>query len=320
MASLPAQTEPANLALCQPVNKARDYATASRSPNTRRAYEADWRSFSTWCQIRGFDALPAAAEAVALYLTDLADHCKPSTLARRVTAIAQAHRSAGFASPTKDEVVRRVLSGIRRLHGTATRQVRPVVTEDLRRMVSVCGDDPAGIRDRALLLVGFAGAFRRSELAALDVGDIQKVRDGVIITLRRSKTDQEGEGRQIGVPYGSNPITCPVRAFQDWVDVAEITDGPLFRSISRHGNISEQRLSDKSVAMIIKRRAEEAGLDPTTVSGHSLRAGLATAAAAAGVSERVIAQTTGHRSMTVLRRYIRTGSLFTENAAAAVGL
>jgi integrase len=257
---------------------------------------------------------------VALYATDMADAFKPSTISRRLVSIAQAHKAAGHPSPTTDERVRLVNAGIRRVHGTAPRQVRPVVTEDLRRMVDACGSDPAGVRDRALLLIGFAAALRRSELVALDFTDVEETREGLVVTVRRSKTDQEGAGRKIGVPYGSNPATCPVRAWRSWVEHSVITDGPLFRGIDRHGNVANSRLGDRGVALTVKRRAERAGIDPDTVSGHSLRAGLASAAAAAGVSERAIAATTGHKSMTVLRGYIRDGNLFNENAAAAVGL
>lgn len=187
-------------------------------------------------------------------------------------------------------------------------------------MASTCGEDRAGVRDRALLLLGFAGALRRSELVALDHDDLQITREGVIVTLRRSKTDQDGLGRQIGIPSGSNPLTCPVRAVQAWLEIATISEGPLFRAVHRQATISDRCLSGRSVALIVKRRAHLAGLDATTVSGHLLRAGLATSAAAAGVSERVIAEQTGHKSMTVLRTYIRVRSLFTENAASAVGL
>jgi site-specific recombinase XerD len=300
--------------------QARGYVAASRSENTRRAYRADWDHFTSWCGLRGLSSLPADPTAVALYVTDMAGTFKVATISRRMVSIAQAHRAAGHLSPTTDERVRLVNAGIRRVHGTASRQVRPVVTDDLRQMVYRCGADNAGIRDRALLLVGFAAALRRSELVALDAIDAEETNDGVVLTVRRSKTDQEGAGRKIGIPYGSNPATCPVRAWRAWTERADITEGPLFRGIDRHGNIAERRLSDRGVALIVKRRAEAAGIDPYTVSGHSLRAGLATAAAAAGVSERAIAAKTGHKSMTVLRSYIRNGSLFTENAAAAVGL
>src|SRR3984957_5910881 len=297
------------------------YTAASRSEATLRAYESDWAHFGAWCNERGVEALPAAPTVVAMYLTDMADSgYKATTISRRLVSIAQAHKAAGHKSPTSDETVRLVNAGIRRTIGTATRQVRPVVTEDLRVMVATCGEDPAGIRDRALLLLGFAAALRRSELVALDFMDIDKTREGLVVTIRRSKTDQEGEGRRVGGPYGSRPGTCPVRAYEAWVEATGLSDGPVFRPINRHGQMRDDRLSDRGVALIVKRRAETADIDPSLVSGHSLRAGLATSAAAAGVQERVIAQTTGHKSMTVLRRYIREGNLFSENAAAAVGL
>jgi integrase len=177
-----------------------------------------------------------------------------------------------------------------------------------------------GERDRALLLVCFAGAFRRSELVSLDVADVSFTRDGLVIRLRRSKTDQEGEGRTIGIPYGSRPMTCPVRALKEWLDFSGITAGPLFRPVNRHGQVLATRLSDRGVARVVQRAAAAAGLDPTDVAGHSLRAGLATSAAAAGVSERAIMAQTGHKSLPMVRRYIRDGSLFIENAAAGVGL
>jgi integrase len=176
------------------------------------------------------------------------------------------------------------------------------------------------LRDRALLLLGFAGAFRRSELVSLDTGDVASAADGLVITLRRSKTDQEGQGRQVGLPFGSNPRTCPVRALRDWFTAAAIADGPIFRGVDRHGNIAVTRLTDQSVALVVKRAAAAAGLDPADYAGHSLRSGLATAAAMAGVSERSIMAQTGHKSLPVVRRYIRSGGLFRRNAAAAVGL
>jgi integrase len=191
---------------------------------------------------------------------------------------------------------------------------------DLRRMIVGLPESLLGERDRALLLVCFAGAFRRSELVSLDVADVSFTRDGLVIHLRRSKTDQEGEGRTIGIPRGSRPMTCPVRALKEWLDFSGITAGPLFRPVNRHGQVLATRLSDRGVARVVQRAAAAAGLDPTDVAGHSLRAGLATSAAAAGVSERAIMAQTGHKSLPMVRRYIRDGSLFIENAAAGVGL
>jgi integrase len=213
-----------------------------------------------------------------------------------------------------------VMHGIRRSMGIAPHQKAPATVEVVRQMVDGLDTDLQGLRDRALLLVGFAGAFRRSELVALNVEDVAFTREGLIILLRRSKSDQEGEGHKKGLPYGSNPATCPVRALQAWLEAADTNEGPIFRGIHRHGNVKAARLSTRAVALIVKRCAEAAGLDPEAFGGQSLRAGLATSAAAAGVSERVIMQQTGHRSVRMVRRYIREGSLFRENAAAKVGL
>lgn len=187
-------------------------------------------------------------------------------------------------------------------------------------MLSVLPRSPLGIRDRAFLLLGFAGAFRRSELVDLDVIDIVVNPDGVIATIRRSKTDQEGASQKVGIPYGRRPDTCPVLALTAWLELAGITSGPIFRPITRHGAILPARLSDRSVARIVQRSTEAAGLDPTQFAGHSLRAGLATSAAMAGAEERDIMRQTRHRSVAVARRYIRDGSLFRNNAAATVGL
>jgi site-specific recombinase XerD len=219
--------------LGETADRARSYAAASRSEATLRAYKSDWAHFSGWCDERGLHSLPADPAVVAMYLTDLADSgdFKASTLSRRLMSIAQAHKSAGHKSPTSDETVRLVNAGIRRTIGTAQRAVRPTVTEDIRAMVATCGEDPAGIRDRALLLIGFAAALRRSELAGLNVDDIEQTRDGLVVTLRRSKMDQEGAGRRVGVPYGSRTGACPVRSYGAWIEVAKLEEGPVLRPV-----------------------------------------------------------------------------------------
>lgn len=299
---------------------ARGYIAASRAENTARSYRTGWDQFTAWCDQHGLASLPANPETVALFVADLAGVAKPATIDSRLAAISAAHRAAGYDSPTKAEAVRLVRRGVRRKVGTVQRQVRPVTVADLRKMVGELGNDAAGCRDRALLLIGFAGALRRSELVGLDISDLVEGPDGLTVTVRRSKTDQEGGGRKVGIPFGANPATCPVRAWLTWLSAAGITEGPAFRPVNRHGHVATDRLTGQSVAQIIKRHAARAGIDPEQVAGHSLRAGLATSAAAAGVSERVIADTTGHKGTAMLRRYIREGSLFRENAAALVGL
>ncbi len=265
-------------------------------------------------------ALPASPKTVVCYVADLAKVAKPATIDLRLAAISAAHRAAGHDTPTKEEAVRLVRRGVRRTLGTAQRQVRPVTVPELRTMFQGLGTDPGGCRDRALLLLGFAGALRRSELVGLDLADVTEGADGLTVHLRRSKTDQEGAGRTVGIPFGSNPVTCPVRAWRAWLELSSITEGAAFRPVDRHGHIGTTRLSGQAVALVLKRHAARAGLDPAEVAGHSLRAGLATSAAAAGIPERVIAEQTGHKGMAMLRRYIREGSLFRENAASAVGL
>ncbi len=299
---------------------ARRYVASAKAPATLRAYRSDWAHFTTWCDLHGRSALPAEPETVALYLSDLARVAKPATLQRRLSSISQAHQAAGHPTPTVDPVVRAVHAGIRRTQGTAPIVKAPAVTAELRAMVTHLPGDLRGVRDRAMLLVGFAAALRRSELVALDVADVAETAEGLVVTLRRSKTDPEGAGRRIGVPYGSHPATCPVRALRAWTETAGVVNGPLFVTIDRAGRLGTARASDRAVARAVQRAAQAAGLDPARYAGHSLRAGLATSAAAAGASERSIMNQTSHKSLPMVRRYIRDGSLFSDNAAATVGL
>ena len=303
----------------QLVESARDYAAHAKAPRTRRAYRQAFQRFAAWTEAQGVQPLPASSETVALYLTALAQAGrKVSTLELALAAVSQAHKAAGFDSPRPSAVVHEVMRGIRRTLGVAPRQAAPVLVSDLRAMLHALPDGLLGLRDRALLLLGFAGAFRRLELVGLDVEDVAFVADGLEVALKRSKTDQEGEGRKIGIPFGSSPATCPVRSLIAWTEAAGITSGPLFREVTRHGKVGTTPLSDKTVARVVKRTAQRASLDPSRFSGHSLRAGLATAAAKAGKTERAIMAQTGHRSVTMVRRYIRDASLFAENAAAGL--
>jgi len=291
--------------------EARAYSRDLHAANTKRAYRADWTDFAAWCDAHGLAALPAAPATVALYLTDRAKGCKTSTLARRLCSIAGAHKAAGQPSPTADPAVRTLLAAIRRAKGTKQERKRPTVTHEVRAMADALPDTPRGRRDRALLLLGFAGGFRRSELVALDVADVEETAAGLVVTLRRSKTDQEGEGRRVGIPYGGRH--CPARALHAWLAAAGIADGPLFRRFDRSGRLLPLRLSDKAVARLVQRQAAALRLDPGDYGGHSLRAGLATAAA--GKSERAIMAQTGHKSAEMVRRYIHDRELFRDNAA-----
>lgn len=314
-------TEPTTRADLSPVvARARDYAANSKADATWRAYRSDWSCFETWCAARGLEPLPAAGHTVALYIADLAQTRKPTTIQRRLSTITQRHRLAGYDSPVRTVEVSATWAGIRRELGTAQRRVDPITTAVLRTMVDVLPTRLIGTRDRALLLLGFAGAFRRSELVALDVEDLAEVPEGLRVTLRRSKTDQDGAGTVVAIPYGSRPDTCPVRAVRAWLKAAGVESGPVFRPVDRHGTVAATRLSDRAVAEVIKRTCTRAGLDAARYSGHSLRAGFATAAGEAGVAERHIARQTRHRSMSMLRRYIREGDMWRDNAASEVGL
>jgi len=303
------------------LDQAREFIRASKAENTLRGYQSDWRGFCQWCEAHGLCPVPALPETVAAFIAECAGRLKVGSIQRRLNAIAEAHKAVGMESPTHSPIVKNTMKGIRRTKGTAPVQKSAALTDDIRAMMGVTDAGLIGLRDRALVLLGFAGAFRRSELVGLTVGDCTFGNDGLTITLRRSKTDQAGAGRRVGIPYGSNPETCPVRTLQAWIDQAAApADGPLFRSINRHGRIQRGALSGGDVARVVKKLAERAGLDAAKYAGHSLRAGHATSAAIAGASERSIMAQTGHRSVQMVRRYIRDGSLFRENSAGKLGL
>src|SRR5579863_3247731 len=235
--------ERADIVAPDSLKQAREYARRSKAENTLRGYRSDWRDFCGWCDNHGVAPLPASPETVASYIAECAGRLKVGSIQRRLNAIAEAHKAMGVDSPTSSGIVRATLKGIRRTLGTAPAQKAPAVTDDIRAMVDATDTGLIGARDRALVLLGFAGAFRRSELVGLDVEDCTFGKDGLTVTLRRSKTDQDGAGRKIGIPYGSNPETCPVRTVQGWMEVSGITTGPLFRSINRHGQVQPGRLS-----------------------------------------------------------------------------
>jgi integrase len=314
---LPSPSLPANVPL---VEQVREYIRASKAESTLRGYQSDWRDFCTWCEGHGLCPLPASPETVASYIAECAGRLKAGSIQRRLNAVAEAHKAIGLESPTHQAIVANTMKGIRRTLGTAAAQKAAALTDDIRAMLEATDLGIIGSRDRALVLLGFAGAFRRSELVSLGVEDCAFGKDGLTVTIRRSKIDQEGAGRKVGIPYGANPDTCPVRVLQGWLEQAGISSGPLFRSINRHGQVQSDRLAGIDVARIIKKLADRTGLDAAKYAGHSLRAGHATSAAIAGASERSIMRQTGHRSVQMVRRYIRDGSLFRENSAGKLGL
>lgn len=303
------------------VERAQSYAAASKAPRTSALYEAEWSAFGRWAGERGLSAaVPVDARVVATYLGALADKGrKAAGIELALVAISQVHKDAGLESPRRTGVVAKVRAGIRRTIGTAQESRAPLMVDALRQVVgAIASDGPRDRRDRALLLLGFAGAFRRSELAALDVTDIELRPEGALVTLRRSKTDQEGKGRRVAVRPGTRAETCPIAALRAWLDVRG-NEGPLFVSVDRFGR-QRHRLRGADVALVVKARARAAGLDVSRLSGHSLRSGLATSAAAAGKSERSIMATTGHVSVTMARRYIKNADYFKDVAGEGIGL
>ena len=285
------------------------YVRAATSESTRRAYRSDLKHFIDWG-----GAFPASDVMLADYLAHHAETLSVATLVRRVASISKAHAARGWPNPARSELIKATVRGIRRTHGSGQRRAKPLVKEDLFSVLSAMGDSLKDSRDRALLLVGFAGGFRRSELVAINCDDIEEVRQGMVVHLCRSKTDQDGEGRKIGIPHGRSRW-CPVGAVNEWLGLSGIEEGPVFRPVDRHGELGGARLSGEAVSLVIKKRVAAAGLAAEEFSGHSLRAGLATSAATAGVSSWKIRQQTGHASDAMLARYIRDGELFVDNAA-----
>jgi integrase len=290
----------------------RDLIEHSVSDNTRIAYESDLKHFTAWGGI-----LPATPAMIASYIAAYAGVLAVATITRRVATLSKAHQAMGEENPCQAALVKATLRGLRRKQGTAQKQAKPLLKEELFAILDPMGDSVKDVRDRALLLLGFAGGFRRSELVGLDVADIEIVRQGIIITLRHSKTDQDGAGRKIGIPHGRTQH-CPVAAVTAWLARSAITQGPVFCPITKHGKLQPVRLSGDAVSEVIRERLTAVGINPEGYSGHSLRAGFATSAAQAGVSTLKIRAQTGHASDAMLSRYIRDGELFIGNAASAL--
>jgi site-specific recombinase XerD len=307
------------------IQRANALMNAAKANSTRKAYRTDWRDFESWCSAHQLPSLPSTPETVSLYIADCVSRLAPATISRRLASITKAHQAAGFEnSPasTKHFVVCEVLKGARRTLGVAQKGKDPLLLNDVRRIIDACPPNLLGLRDRSLVLIGFAGAFRRSELASLYMSDLtfSSPTGGVVVHLRHSKTDQEGAGREVAIPPGEHAVTCPVRTLREWIQAIGIKDGAVFRGIDRHGHISKSGLHPDSIGTIVKRAAARAGLDATNLAGHSMRSGMATQAAMNGAGERSIAKTTGRKSRRILRRYIRSGQLFQENASANLGL
>lgn len=297
------------------------YKYARQAGNTRLAYDKQWRAFADWCESEEADALPASPATVARYLSARADSgAKVATLAQAISAIKDTHVVHSHAPPTKDPEVKETWDGIRRKLGARPTQKAPLCADWLREMLEVLPDGLIGVRDRAILTIGFAGGFRRSELVALEADDVQFHPKGVELLLRRSKTDQSGRGHIKAIAHGENPLTCPVRSLEDWMELAVIHTGPIFRRVDRYENVAERGLTPQTVALIVKRTAKAAGLDPRQFSGHSLRAGFVTAATMGGAGEAAIMDQTGHRSVEMVHRYTRRVDVWNQPASSKLGL
>jgi site-specific recombinase XerD len=315
--ALPVSSRTINLAVpATDAERARGYANADKAAATRRAYGADFSIFRAWCEERQLDAIPASPATVAAFMAHEASrNVKASTIGRRVAAIRYAHKLAGLDTPTDDERVKATVRGIRRTLGTAKSKKTPATAERLLAMAANTGAGLKGLRDRALLLLGFAGAFRRSELVALDMSDIEETPDGMKVTIRRSKTDQEGVGQVIAIPFGK--IACPVAALKEWTAISGMQSGAIFRSVNRHGRVGE-RLTDQSVSDIVKEYAARLRLDPKQFAGHSLRAGFLTSAASRGASIFKMMDVSRHRSVDTMRGYVRDAELFKDHAGTGL--
>jgi len=289
----------------------------SKAENTLRAYESDWLDFHEWCSHCNLQPLPAEPETIVNYINDLADNAKANTVSRRISAISENHKAAGFEddNPCRGGLVRNALDAIKREKGTMQRGKAPILLEDLQEIAPYFDIyDITGVRDKSIMLTGFMGAFRRSELVKLDVEDLTFSREGVIIIVHQSKGDQEGQGEYVAIPYNSDSNVCAVVALKHWLNASQLMSGPLFRPINKYKVIRDRRLTDKSVALIVKKYTALAGRNGADFSGHSLRRGFATSAAQHDVDERTIMQQTRHKSEKMVRRYIEQGNLFKNNA------
>lgn len=305
---------------------AKQISTQTKSESTKRSYRSDWRLFESWCDDHKQVSLPATSETVGLYIVYL-DKIgrKPSTIRRALTSINQAHALSGDPQPV-DARVLELKKGIQRMRGVAKKKKTALTLERLRRVILSTPSDYIGIRDKAMLLVGWATALRRSELAGIQYADLEEQPEGIAVLIRRSKSDQEGAGRKVALPFiDREQSMCPVRALRRWTRLSQnkegktIDDGPVFRIVGKGGRnrlvyfCREQGISDKRISIIVKLAVKRAGYDPAEYSGHSLRSGLATTLAHAGISESGIMGITGHKSTAMLREYIQEGALFVDH-------
>jgi integrase len=340
LAVRPSEGAPLVQVLVDGSERAKAYAAAARAPSTRRLYASQWKGFVAWCRARDRDPLPAPGAPIdgvliATYLAALADGAREMAgIEVALSAIAAAYQMHGHLSPRDEVAVRETRKGIRNTIGTAQHGKAALTVEQLERAAASLPEGLAGVRDRALVALGFAGAFRRSELVGVNVEDLRTVPEGLEVQLHRSKTDQEGSGRVVPIPADPASPLDAVRLVSTWLAASGITEGPVFRRIDRWGNLGRARrrpceacarssracehLTDHHVAVVVKAAAIAAGVDPDDVAGHTLRASFATAAAAAGASERQIMATTGHKNVAMVQRYIRPARRFEDLAGPII--
>jgi site-specific recombinase XerD len=292
---------------------------SSKANNTVRAYKSDFKDFGLFCAQNGFKSLPSEPKIVSLYLTHLSTKdIKMSTLKRRLVSIGVIHKLKGHYLDTKHPSIIENIMGIRRRKGSIQKGKKPLLINSLKTIINVIDEDEnqeiKKLRDRSIILIGFSGGFRRNEIVSLDYDDLDFVTEGLKINLKKSKTDQFGEGTLKGLPYFENKKYCPVLSLKKWIETADINSGPLFRRFSKGSKITDKRLTDQTVALLLKKYLKLGGIDSKNYSGHSLRSGFATSAAESGAEERTIMAMTGHKSTEMVRRYIKEANLFKNNA------
>ena len=291
----------------------------SKARNTIRAYQSDFNDFQLFCSKNGFRALPSDPRVVSLYLTYLSTNdAKMSTLKRRLVSIGVIHKLKGHYLDTKHPAIIENIMGIKRRKGNLQKGKKPILINILKKIVDVIDEqkkeDIKKFRDRSIILIGFSGGFRRNEIVSLDYDDLDFVSEGLKINIKRSKTDQFGVGSKKALPYFDNYQYCPVVSLKNWIDITKINSGALFRRFSKGSKLTDKRLTDQTVALLIKEYLQLAGIESKDYSGHSLRSGFATSAAETGVEERSIMAMTGHKSTEMVRRYIKEANLFKNNA------
>ena len=301
-----------------------DNLKSSKANNTLRAYKSDFKDFATFCAKHGFNSMPTEPKVVSLYLTHLSSKSKISTLRRRLVSIGVVHKIKGHYLDTKHPAIIENLMGIKRKKGSIQTGKKPILINHLKQIINVIDEQKIEkikkLRNRTLILIGFGGGFRRSELISIDYEDIDFVQEGVKITVRRSKTDQFGEGMIKGLPYFTNEKYCPVTNLKNWLTLSKIKSGPIFRRFAKGSILTSNRLTDQSVVLIIKDCLKSAGIENQNFSGHSLRSGFATVAAESGADERSIMAMTGHKTTQMVRRYIREANIFRNNALNKIKL